>query len=281
MKSQTPGLRADAQETACLQARCGPWPPPTFFLPCRRSRVRIPSAALRKGLRFAGLSAFGDFLRLLSFHRPRAFLSVGMRPAAGRGSGPGLTAGQQPEGLVDRQPRTCSSCSGPFPRGRAPAGSRHSPYSLRWPRSPHSPHSCCGVGRCLTWPARCGSCAFVEGKRRDAVSYRDLAGTIAVVTGGSRGIGAETARRLVANGAKVAVVGRDGAAIDALVERGPARGRDGVRRSGRCDALPRDRAHARPRWRPSWDRSMRWPPSLAVKACRCPLRRCPLTGGAK
>lgn len=58
----------------------------------------------------------------------------------------------------------------------------------------------------------------MEGKRRDAVSYRDLAGTIAVVTGGSRGIGAETARRLVANGAKVAVVGRDGAAIDALVE---------------------------------------------------------------
>jgi hypothetical protein len=60
---------------------------------------------------FAGLSAFPGrarepsirgFLRLLSFHRPRAFLSVGMRPAAGRGSGPGLTAGQQPEGLVDR-----------------------------------------------------------------------------------------------------------------------------------------------------------------------------------
>ena len=59
----------------------------------------------------------------------------------------------------------------------------------------------------------------MERKRRDAVSYRDLARTIAVVTGGSRGIGAETARRLVANGAKIAVVGRDGAAIDALVER--------------------------------------------------------------
>src|ERR671918_3244696 len=82
-----------------------------YCLPCRRSRVRIPSAALLKASRLRGFPrsraalasrAFGDFLRLLSFHRPRAFLGVGMRPAAGRGSGPGLTAGQQPEGLVDR-----------------------------------------------------------------------------------------------------------------------------------------------------------------------------------
>jgi hypothetical protein len=46
VKSQTPGLCADALETAYLQARCGQRPSPTFFLPCRRSRVRIPSAAL-------------------------------------------------------------------------------------------------------------------------------------------------------------------------------------------------------------------------------------------
>jgi 3-oxoacyl-[acyl-carrier protein] reductase len=51
------------------------------------------------------------------------------------------------------------------------------------------------------------------------VSYPDLAGKIAVVTGGSRGIGAETVRRLVANGTKVGVVGRDKTAVDAVVER--------------------------------------------------------------
>jgi 3-oxoacyl-[acyl-carrier protein] reductase len=48
--------------------------------------------------------------------------------------------------------------------------------------------------------------------------YDDLAGKVAVVTGGSRGIGAATARALVANGVRVAVVGRDRAALDAVVE---------------------------------------------------------------
>jgi hypothetical protein len=135
-------------------------------------------------------------------------LGCGPRLGAARVRGSRLDSSQKASSTV--QPRTCSSCSGPFPRGRAPAGSRHSPYSLRWPRSPHSPHSCCGVGRCLTWPARCGSCAFVEGKRRDAVSYRDLAGTIAVVTGGSRGIGAETARRSLRTGPKSLSLGATG-----------------------------------------------------------------------
>jgi 3-oxoacyl-[acyl-carrier protein] reductase len=44
-------------------------------------------------------------------------------------------------------------------------------------------------------------------------SYPDLAGKTAVVTGGSRGIGAATAAALAANGAAVAVVGRDEAAL--------------------------------------------------------------------
>lgn len=48
-------------------------------------------------------------------------------------------------------------------------------------------------------------------------SYPDLDGKVAVVTGGSRGIGAATARALAANGSVVAVVGRDRAAIDAVV----------------------------------------------------------------
>ena len=47
--------------------------------------------------------------------------------------------------------------------------------------------------------------------------YPDLAGKVAVVTGGSRGIGAETARQLARNGVKVAVNGRDQAAIDKVV----------------------------------------------------------------
>lgn len=47
--------------------------------------------------------------------------------------------------------------------------------------------------------------------------YPDLNGKVAVVTGGSRGIGAETARFLAANGVKVVVNGRDESAIDSVV----------------------------------------------------------------
>jgi 3-oxoacyl-[acyl-carrier protein] reductase len=48
--------------------------------------------------------------------------------------------------------------------------------------------------------------------------YPDLAGKVAVVTGGSRGIGAATAQALAGNFVAVAVVGRDEAAIDATVQ---------------------------------------------------------------
>ncbi|MGH9068113.1 MAG: SDR family NAD(P)-dependent oxidoreductase [Acidimicrobiales bacterium] len=50
-----------------------------------------------------------------------------------------------------------------------------------------------------------------------AATYPDLAGKVAVVTGGSRGIGAATAEALAANGVAVAVVGRDRAAVDGVV----------------------------------------------------------------
>ena len=49
------------------------------------------------------------------------------------------------------------------------------------------------------------------------IRYPDLAGKVAVVTGGSRGIGATTAQAFGRNGVAVAVVGRDQAAIDATV----------------------------------------------------------------
>jgi 3-oxoacyl-[acyl-carrier protein] reductase len=49
------------------------------------------------------------------------------------------------------------------------------------------------------------------------VIYADLAGKVAVVTGGSRGIGAATAAALAANGVTVAVVGRDQEALTAVV----------------------------------------------------------------
>lgn len=47
--------------------------------------------------------------------------------------------------------------------------------------------------------------------------YCDLADKVAVVTGGSRGIGAATARLLAANGVKVVVSGRDQATMEGVV----------------------------------------------------------------
>jgi 3-oxoacyl-[acyl-carrier protein] reductase len=48
--------------------------------------------------------------------------------------------------------------------------------------------------------------------------YPDLAGRVAVITGGSRGIGAQTARALAANGARVAVIGRDEQALAGVAD---------------------------------------------------------------
>ena len=51
-----------------------------------------------------------------------------------------------------------------------------------------------------------------------APGFPDLAGRVAVGTGGSGGIGAATCRVLAANGARVVVNGRDQAKIDAVVD---------------------------------------------------------------
>jgi 3-oxoacyl-[acyl-carrier protein] reductase len=47
--------------------------------------------------------------------------------------------------------------------------------------------------------------------------YPGLAGKIAVVTGGSRGLGAAACRALAADGVKVAVNGRDRSAVEGVV----------------------------------------------------------------
>lgn len=55
---------------------------------------------------------------------------------------------------------------------------------------------------------------IVAPRQLKSATYADLAGKVAVVTGGSRGIGAAAALALAANGVSVVVVGRDKAAVD-------------------------------------------------------------------
>ena len=66
--------------------------------------------------------------------------------------------------------------------------------------------------------------SVASGSPPEVVRYPDLAGKVAVVTGGSRGLGAATARALADNGAPVAVVGRDEAALGSVVDRVRAAG---------------------------------------------------------
>jgi 3-oxoacyl-[acyl-carrier protein] reductase len=58
--------------------------------------------------------------------------------------------------------------------------------------------------------------------------YPDLPGKVAVVTGGSHGIGAETVRLLAANGVKVAINGQDQDAVEDRVREAKARGSEAV-----------------------------------------------------
>lgn len=51
----------------------------------------------------------------------------------------------------------------------------------------------------------------------ESATYPGIRGRVALVTGGSRGIGAETCRALARNGARVAVNGRDPSAIEQVV----------------------------------------------------------------
>jgi 3-oxoacyl-[acyl-carrier protein] reductase len=67
--------------------------------------------------------------------------------------------------------------------------------------------------------------------------YPDLAGKVAVVTGGSGGIGAATCRLLAANGARVVVNGRDQARIQAVVDAIHADGGEAIGVTGDCTDL--------------------------------------------
>lgn len=65
-------------------------------------------------------------------------------------------------------------------------------------------------------------------------SYPDLSGKVAVVTGGSRGIGAATALALAANGVAVAVVGREPQALDRTLQAVKAMGHDAIAVAADC-----------------------------------------------
>jgi len=55
-------------------------------------------------------------------------------------------------------------------------------------------------------------------------TYPDLENKVVVVTGGSRGIGANTALAFATNGAKVVIVGRDQIALEGVVDVATSRG---------------------------------------------------------
>ena len=92
-------------------------------------------------------------------------------------------------------------------------------------------------------------------ERTRVPTYPDLAEKVAVVTGSSRGIGAATALAFAANGTRVAVNGRDHAAIDHTL--GEIRSIVGQARgiAADCTRLPKSIACGS-RSRPSWDLSI-------------------------
>lgn len=69
---------------------------------------------------------------------------------------------------------------------------------------------------------------------RPIPTYPDLAGKVALVTGGSKGIGAATCRMLAANGVRVAVNARSQEGIDALVSELTGAGAEAIGISADC-----------------------------------------------
>jgi 3-oxoacyl-[acyl-carrier protein] reductase len=69
---------------------------------------------------------------------------------------------------------------------------------------------------------------LAEARHPTVPTYPDLEGKVAVVTGGSRGIGAATCRALADNGVRVAVCARNRAGIDAVVDELRGQGADAI-----------------------------------------------------
>jgi 3-oxoacyl-[acyl-carrier protein] reductase len=67
--------------------------------------------------------------------------------------------------------------------------------------------------------------------------FGDLRGKVAVVTGGSRGIGAATCLALARNGVRVAINGRDSAALQASLAAVRALGVDAIAVQADCSDL--------------------------------------------
>jgi hypothetical protein len=90
------GTSRAGKETACLQATCSRLPSPAFCLPCRRSRVRIPSAALEKAEKasFGLLRSCSRLVRLRRRVPHSSQLSAGSRQRRRRRRGSIQRAGR-------------------------------------------------------------------------------------------------------------------------------------------------------------------------------------------
>ncbi|WP_282580252.1 SDR family NAD(P)-dependent oxidoreductase [Nocardioides sp. InS609-2] len=107
--------------------------------------------------------------------------------------------------------------------------------------------------------------------------YTDLNGKVVFITGGSRGIGAQTARAFAAQGAKVCVVGRDKDTLDLVVTEITTAGGSCI--GAVADApMPRHSTTRASTPNPSSAPSTSWSPSpedRATPSVRGPDRRAP------
>ena len=148
-----------------------------------------------------------------------------IRSGDSSGSGPGATGTAEPGAPTGTaEPGAPTGTAGPgaptgtagpgAPTGTAEPGASTDRASGTQPATSTGPAPATSTGT-----ARVGSTAATGADATPAAEaghYPDLAGRVAVVTGGSRGIGAATAAALAANGAIVALIGRDTGALQSV-----------------------------------------------------------------